>query len=712
MESKMKKIIAYLLVFLLAVQAVPVSADTDVSNVIEASGEIRDKLEIFSAGTCLLAGQTVTLTVTEGYSVKWASTNEKVATVDENGVVTAVSAGEAVITATDGKQSTKETIIVINPEERYTITYEITYPSDAKVQLYPDVQPTKPKGRTFTVKSSPVNSGEASAVRLDDGDYDTDNYVMSGWKTDDGTVHAKGGTMEISGDIKLTAVFTKVLEGGAQKGKSRFLATDGDIVYFTTGMPDNNAPDEYRNEKWKFLSIYCYPSTDENGQAMYTFRLPEATREVRFEGEGYNINTEDGAAAKTFVGYRLLKIRGVDDISAYTGKVYGIGELVTLPKSVTTDGYYFAPVFEEGQTGEAQVRIDYNGKITYIAQGRLSQDGMDALAAAEWKGSQWSDREAAIGGDPESAVDGSYLDSAKMPAVKTILNAYGLSAEDPGDWTVTWYKIARSNIGYYIVGALNRKQTSVADRENMVILVNGKKVSKVYNGEVQTFGEYTATSNSENFDADKVQVVREGGIEVSRKDCGIATLALNASDFAYDDPDVNATFVVSNGRLKITPALVTVRMGTLEKLWGQDDPDFMKNLIIEGLYGDDEINVNVTREPGEKADFYKLTVYGEQDKNSNYKVQFTDGVLVINMMPVTISSSLEGVESAPAGTEVTLTAVMEGLDTEHYHIQWQTGDTLDPAQMHNIEGANDITYKYIFNKDTVGKYFRVVVTLR
>ena len=716
MKTTMKKFAACLLAMLLAVQIIPAMAEEVIysSNQVDTSAYYRDKLEITNkGGSYLLINQTTQLEVNEGYTVKWESSNTDVATVDQDGLVTAVGAGEAIITAKENKQSAKENITVINPEQRYKITYTVTYPANAVIQLYPDVAPSSPKNSSFTVQTPPVTGGEAASVELDNGDYNTDNYTMTGWKAADGTVYAKGETIQVSGDIKLTAVFESEYDGGAKKGKSRFLATDNGVTYFTTGAKDKNAPEEYINETWKYLSIYCYPSVDENGNEMYTFRLPEATREVKKQGEGYNLNSENGAAEKTFIGYRLLKILGVDDISAYTDKVYGISEQVTLPRSTTTDGYYFAPVFEEGQTGVAQVRITYNGKTTYIAQGALSAEGIAALAGTEWVGSSWDKKEASIGGDANTAIDSNYLDSNSMPTLKSILRAYGLTAENPADWNLTWYKIANCNTGYYIVGNLVKNKTTVTAKATMVIVINGQRGKLVYNGEEQSFGEYTASSNDPKFDASKVRVVKEGGIAVTRKDCGVEPMKLNASDFAYDDPDVNASFIVSNGWLKITPATVTVHLsGNLEKLWGQDDPDYSEYLVFDGLCGDDTIDVKVTREEGEDASFYRISIYGGDQSNSNYKINFTDGILVITMPPVKIRSSLEGVTEVTAATEITLTAEMDGLDTEHYNIQWQMAEAPGSDVMQDIEGANDITYTYILNESTAGRHVRVVVTLK
>ena len=251
------------------------------------------------------------------------------------------------------------------------------------------------------------------------------------------------------------------------------------------------------------------------------------------------------------------------------------------------------------------------------------------------------------------------------------------------------------------------------DDEVMIIVINGDKEKVVYDGEEHTAG-YTATSNSDNFDAEKVEMINPEKT-VTAKDCGIYPIKYEPEDFVYDGSAENVEFIVSNGWLQIKPALVTVKLGTVTKKWGEEDPDFKDNLIVEGLIGDDTIDmlgIEIKREEGEEAGFYTVSMYSGKNEDSNYRVVFTDGVLVIEMPTVKIRSSLEGVEKAPAGTEVVLTAEMEGLDTERFNIQWQMGDTPDVRAMENIEGATEPVYTYILSRETSGKYFRVLVTLK
>ena len=73
-----------------------------------------------------VALETFVLPATAQVEVSWESDNESVATVDENGVVTGVSAGSATITVTAENGMSASCKIVVHGEEGYFITYNLT----------------------------------------------------------------------------------------------------------------------------------------------------------------------------------------------------------------------------------------------------------------------------------------------------------------------------------------------------------------------------------------------------------------------------------------------------------------------------------------------------------------------------------------------------------------------------------------------------------
>ena len=102
MKSTMKKIAASLMALLMMIQLVPALAATYSSGMIVGSAEgYKEALAIVaSKGTYVLLGQTLVLDVNEDYEPSWETSNAGAATIDANGVVTAIAEGTATMTAT------------------------------------------------------------------------------------------------------------------------------------------------------------------------------------------------------------------------------------------------------------------------------------------------------------------------------------------------------------------------------------------------------------------------------------------------------------------------------------------------------------------------------------------------------------------------------------------------------------------------------------
>ena len=75
-------------------------------------------------------------------TIEWSSSNEKVATVDENGKVTAIAAGEATITATVGEKSANYEVTVEQPKK--VTTSNKTYKSSSSSNSSAAVTPSHP----------------------------------------------------------------------------------------------------------------------------------------------------------------------------------------------------------------------------------------------------------------------------------------------------------------------------------------------------------------------------------------------------------------------------------------------------------------------------------------------------------------------------------------------------------------------------------------
>ena len=74
---------------------------------------------------------------------------------------------------------------------------------------------------------------------------------------------------------------------------------------------------------------------------------------------------------------------------------------------------------------------------------------------------------------------------------------------------------------------------------------------------------------------------------------------------------------------------------------------------------------------------------------------------------ITISSSLDGVETVEPGTMITLYATLEGYDDVAYIIQWQR--TLDGENWEDISGATELQYTLAITDETDDYVYRVMV---
>ena len=146
------------------------------TNIIElptlATSITLDKTEVE-----LEATQTATLVatvlpeLTTNKSISWSSSNESIATVDENGVVTAVAVGEATITATttDGTNLSSSCKVTVVPTLAETITLdktEISIEATETATLVATVLPelTTNKSVTWTSSNEAVATVDANGV--------------------------------------------------------------------------------------------------------------------------------------------------------------------------------------------------------------------------------------------------------------------------------------------------------------------------------------------------------------------------------------------------------------------------------------------------------------------------------------------------------------------------------------------------------------------
>ena len=98
-------------------------------------------------------------------TIEWSSSNEKVATVDSNGKVTAIAAGEATITATVGEKSANYEVTVEQPKK--VTTSNKTYKSSSSSNSSAAVTPSNPAPVAPSAPTTPVQPSNPEPAQPD-----------------------------------------------------------------------------------------------------------------------------------------------------------------------------------------------------------------------------------------------------------------------------------------------------------------------------------------------------------------------------------------------------------------------------------------------------------------------------------------------------------------------------------------------------------------
>ena len=284
--------------------------------------------------------------------VRWTSDNETVATVSEDGVVTAVAGGTAVITATthDGLFTATCTVTVNAPDAAPTITTD-TLPDGKVGEAYSQ---TLTATGTAPITWS-IDGGLPAGLSLN-----ADTGEISGTPTAEGTAtftvkatnSAGSNTKELSITITKAApaehTITVTTEGGGTASASSAKAVVGTEIRLTA------KPDEgYRFKEWEVMSGNVTIKDDK-------FLMPDSNVEVKA------IFEEDAPPVPTDPAKPNISVTGT---YTYNGSVH----------TATVNGYDPATMDISGNT--ATDAGDYTVRVT-SKTGKWADGSTDAVTAA------------------------------------------------------------------------------------------------------------------------------------------------------------------------------------------------------------------------------------------------------------------------------------------------------------------------------------------
>lgn len=125
---------------------------------------------------------------------------------------------------------------------------------------------------------------------------------------------------------------------------------------------------------------------------------------------------------------------------------------------------------------------------------------------------------------------------------------------------------------------------------------------------------------------------------------------------------------------------------------------------------DEELNEEASEEADETEEFDdEITEDSEDEASEEPDEASGEEVTAKPKLRVWITSSLDGFETVQSGTEITLTAHLEGFDDISYKLQWQC--SLDGENWRDEPGANELTFSFILTEENDDYLWRIIVIL-
>ena len=615
--------------------------------------------------------QTLTATVTPedatNKKVRWSSDNEDVATVSEDGVVTAVAGGTAVITATthDGLFTASCTVTVNAPATAPNIITD-TLPDGKVGEAYSQ---TLTANGTAPITWS-IDGGLPAGLSLN-----ADTGEISGTPTAEGTAtftvkatnSAGSNTKELSITITKAApaehTITVTTEGGGTASASSAKAVVGTEIRLTA------KPDEgYRFKEWEVMSGNVTIKDDK-------FTMPSANVEVKAVFE------KDAPAPTEFI---VTVTSGGNGTASASPAKAAAGTEITLTATPNT-GYHFK---------EWQV---ISGNVTIKDDKFLMPDSNVEVKAIFEEDAPPVPTDPA---KPNISVTGTYTYNGSVHTATVsgydpaTMDISGNTATDAGDYTVR----VTSKTGKWADGSTDAVTAAWSIGKATQEAPNGL-IGVAPTTEGGSDGKITGVDATMEYRAESETIYTAcTGIEIENLSAGnyFVRYAEDNNHFASPDAEVTVgegkpladftiTFNGNGGSGSMEP--VTVKAGT--------------NYILPacGFTAPADQEFKAWEIGGAE---YKVGDSYTVDRDTEIKALWENSVITPTTYTVTVSNDGNGMASAShakaaAGTEITLTATPK----EGYHFkEWQVisgGVTIKDNKF--LMPSSNVEVRAIFEKD-------------
>ena len=212
-----------------------------------------------------------------------------------------------------------------------------------------------------------------------------------------------------------------------------------------------------------------------------------------------------------------------------------------------------------------------------------------------------------------------------------------------------------TEIGNYLVTTVNGTLTITPKP----LTITAGSDTKVYDGTPLTKNSYT---NTELMAGDHIERVTITGSQTNAGTSDNVPSAAIIKNSTDDDVTANYDITYTNGTLEVTKKTLTITADAKSKAYGEADPTL--TYTAEGLINNDAITGTLSRETGENAGTYAITV-GGLTAGDNYAISFTSANLTITKVGLKIMAKNHTITygDIPVDNGVTYEGFVNG-DTE------------------------------------------------
>ena len=652
MKTTMKRTAAYLLAVLLVIQFLPASADQTVSGTQGPITSYREKLDIKAVTETLTVGMELQLETTDKYEkLVWTSDDEEIATVDQNGKVTAISAGTVRITATEDGHSDSITLRVIGNGAS-------------------DKTSESGKGKGKEKEQAP-QSGKM--IIIINGTKDKVTY--------DGQEHVTGYTAASNSDnfdeSKLHLINEEHLASGKDCNVYQDTLVPGDFTYdgedaeivitngwlqikpaqVTVTANDAKKVEGHPDPEFTATVTGLLPG-DDPAQIVYTFRTETSNGITRIIPEcdsiqgNYRVNAVEGELT-------IMKEQPLYNFAVIGSTWYRLAKT-----SIWTDKMLNSRTY-----GKVLTAGDYEAAGYDFSDLVITVDGKEYIHQCEK--------------NADAILRGANYYTTSFTKIEMIKSKIGAMDGDTPRWLVP----ESQRYGDKNETDSFHRNYSITLHENTAAVVEQKAYTIL-----AVDGDYyrlrkTAIKAKSADQTSNGTILNSGEYELTPYNFSNVKLDIDGTEYIYS----------ADGQEDESVSYFTVEFVNVQKVdkinhnesWFKNEKGWLDGAKIE--YGNEK---NAT--PGYHAN-YKATLHKGVAKRVDK-----------SKMKITVSSNWPVDKPAYKGTVIKLTAHLTGFDGVEYSLQWQRSEDL--RNWEDIPGATGENFTYELNEDTARYTWRVIAT--